>query len=317
MTRRAVIPGIAAAIAGALLVTHCTAKPDPTPEPVAWAPGTTIHEIVSGGTPRTYRLHVPARHPTTLTGSARPYGIVVVLHGSGADGGDVEDQTGMDSVSEANGWLMVYPDAMSNSLGFGSDWNAGTCCGPAARDSVDDAAFVLSAIGEVASRLPTDRAHVYVAGFSAGGRLAYHLACRAPAQFAAVAVVSGSVLDARCRPPVPVPIIAFHGTADDEVPYTEASETPVAKLVTGTDSMPPAIQLWAALDRCRNPRAIHSTAHVTRIGFRRCRADVVLYRIAGGGHGWPGSKDGPGGEAPLSEIHATTLIARYFARHTR
>ena len=308
---------VAGALLAVALLSQCVGPPEPTPEPAAWAPGTSVHTIQAGGEQRTYRLHVPPRHPRSVLGFTEPYAVVVVLHGSGADGGDAERQSGMDSVADANGWLAVYPDAVSNALGFGSDWNAGTCCGIAARDSVNDAAFVISVIDAIAARLSVDRHRIYVAGFSAGGRLAYHLACQAAIHFAAVAVISGSVTDSRCRPAVPVPIVAFHGTDDDELSYSEPSATPVPAPVPGTSGLPPTVQLWASLDGCRALRATRTTAHTTRFAFRRCRADVVLYSVQGGGHGWPGSTDGPGAESPLNEVHATASIARFFARHSR
>ncbi|HJQ20088.1 MAG TPA: PHB depolymerase family esterase, partial [Gemmatimonadaceae bacterium] len=267
----------------AVMLSQCmSVMPEPTPEPLAWAPGTSVHTIQSGGDSRSYRLHVPPHQSRNIFGFQLAYPVVVVLHGSGADGADVERQSGMDSVADANGWLAVYPDAVGGALGFGSDWNAGTCCGAAAHDSVNDVAFVLAAIDAITSRLPVNAHRIYVAGFSAGARMAHHLACQAAGRVAAVAVVAGSVLDARCRPAVPVPILIFHGTGDDEVPYAEESATPVLDPVPGTSGLPPAVQLWASIDRCRGPRATRVAPHATQVDFRRCRADVLLYSITDG-----------------------------------
>ena len=308
---------VGGAVPAVLVLSQCVASPDPTPEPAAWAPGTSVHTLGPADDRRTYRLHIPPHQVRNALGWLRGYALVVVLHGSGADGGDAEHMSGMDSVADANGWLAMYPDAVANALGRGSDWNAGTCCGLAARDSVNDAGFVLSAVDAIAAKLRVDRRRIYVAGFSAGGRMAYHLACQAPARFAAVAVVSGSVLDARCTPTVPVPLVVFHGTDDGEVPYTEESATRVTTPVSSTNALPPAVQLWASLDGCRGPRATQMTAHITRTTFQGCAADVVFYSVIGGWHGWPGSTDGKGAESPLSEMRATPVIARFFARHRR
>jgi poly(3-hydroxybutyrate) depolymerase len=48
---------------------------------------------------------------------------------------------------------------------------------------------------------------------------------------------------------------------------------------------------WAQLNGCRRRPSTRITRHVDRVSHRACRddADVVLYRVEGGGHTTPGS----------------------------
>src|SRR5437773_1561304 len=80
------------------------------------------------------------------------------------------------------------------------DWNAGTCCGAAARENVDDVGFLKAVIDRVSKQLPVDQKRIYIAGFSDGGRMAYHAACQLSSTIAAIGVVSGSLLDDHCSP---------------------------------------------------------------------------------------------------------------------
>jgi polyhydroxybutyrate depolymerase len=278
-----------------------------------WKPGTQSHAVDVQGDERDYLLHVPASRSRNRFGFLRRYPVVIALHGSGADGETIERQSAFDSVSEANGWLVAYPNGTTGPLGVGSDWNAGTCCGVAARNSVNDVQFILAIIDSLASRFPINRGRVYVAGFSDGARMAYHLACDAASSFAAVSIVSGSLRDPKCAPAKPVPLIAFHGTDDDEVSYTERPTLWRPRELQSV--LPPSVQMWASDNGCSGLMQSKTTKDVTRYFFSTCRAAVEFYAVAGGGHGWPGERDGVGAESPMSEISATDLMVQFFNRN--
>jgi polyhydroxybutyrate depolymerase len=274
--------------------------------------------MVIDGRNRDFFLHVPESRLHRLLGWAHPYPLVIALHGSGANGETIRRQSGLDSIAEAQGWLVAYPNGVGGALGFGSDWNAGNCCGIPSRDSVNDIRFIVAVIDDLSIRFPINQRRVYVAGFSAGGRMAYHVACRAAPRIAAFAVVAGSLRDSTCVPTRPVALIAFHGTDDEEVPYDEPSDTPLrGRPIETKDSLPPSVQKWASINGCTGLRKGSVVRDVSRFVFIHCRADVELYSIAGGGHGWPGEPDGAGADKPLSEIHATQLMVQFFNNHKR
>ncbi len=282
-----------------------------------FASGTGLHTISVGSLQRDYILHVPPHRPTSTSGTLLPYPLVVVLHGSSGSGEDIRGTTQMDSVGDANHWIIAYPDGVRGEGGlFPSDWNAGTCCGAASREGIDDIGFISQMLAELEGNLPIDAKRVYVAGFSDGGRMAHTLGCALAGQIAAIAVVSGSLVDDSCAPARAVPIIAIHGTDDDIVPYDDDASTLPPNPVTGVAAtLPPSVQFWISTDGCGDGVATKYSTDVTRIGFTKCvGGDVTFYSIAGGVHTWPVSVPGADDD-PDSELPASVVIAQFFAHH--
>jgi polyhydroxybutyrate depolymerase len=137
-----------------------------------------------------------------------------------------------------------------------------------------------------------------------------------------------------------VPVVTFHGTADQFVSYTGGLGPAALKLPaadgsskdigqelgkaapqTKGPSIPAITAAWAARDNCASKA--HDTAiasDVTLIAYT-CphNAAVELYRIAGGGHAWPGSLFSKGiasvvGRTTFS-ISANQIIWRFFEAH--
>jgi polyhydroxybutyrate depolymerase len=138
------------------------------------------------------------------------------------------------------------------------------------------------------------------------------MACEHGDRVAAVAPIAGARVIDGCEFSRPVPVVAFHGTADGYVAYDgglgeaaldlpapDGSGRTLRDLATsedlaagrGSDSVPTIMEAWAERNGCRTATTERVvTPEVTEIAFR-CPADAstVLYRIAGGGHTWPGS----------------------------
>ena len=280
---------------------------------VAEVPGTNAHSVRVGEEARTFLLHIPPTRARRLGRSVR-YPLVIVLHGSGANGETVRHMSAFDSLADAAHFVVAYPNGTGGPFNLRSDWNAGACCGPAADRKIDDVAFAKALIDSLSASLPIDRNRVYVAGFSDGGRMAYHIACTLGAQVAAVAVVAGSVVDAGCRPSRAVPLVAFHGTSDLDVPYNDSSlATPHVPPVLAAQHLPPSIQFWSTVNGCKGLKERRLAPHVLLSQFDRCAADLALYTIDGGLHAWPGGASD--GKEPTREIAATTVAWRFFVMH--
>jgi poly(3-hydroxybutyrate) depolymerase len=182
---------VAAFAIGLALVATVNAGPaHPAPAPFLTYTG----YLGVGGVQRTYRVVRPAQPPR---------GLVIALHGYGGDGRSFEQATGFDRQAVSDHLVVVYPD------GIGRAWNAGFCCPFASAPTIDDVAF-LSAL---ADRLQPAGTPTFLAGFSNGGMLAYHAACRLPKRFAAIAVIGAD--SEECSPKGPLPaILAIQGTSD-------------------------------------------------------------------------------------------------------
>lgn len=282
-----------------------------------WKAGTSDHEVRVQSDDRGYVLHVPAAPRRNRLAIAVAYPLIVVLHGSGADGETVERQSGMDHLADSLHFVVAYPNGATRIFGLGSDWNAGKCCGNPARANVDDVGFIRAVVADVSKNLPIDRRRVYVAGFSDGGRMAYRIGCDASDLVGAIGVVSGSLVDDSCAPARPVPLIAFHGTSDSEVSYGEEAEGVQPKaMIASSASLPPSVRYWATTDKCQRVAIARPAAHIARAQFTGCAADVLFFAVDSGGHAWPGgAKDGDDGAVPTHELNASQAMVGFFMRH--
>ena len=121
-----------------------------------------------------------------------------------------------------------------------------------------------------------------------------------------------------CTDPRPVPMIAFHGTADPVDSLHRRQD--VGRRREPFPHIPTWTANWARRNRCA-PEPVDSAvaANVTRRTYTGCADDasVVLYTIRGGGHDWPGG--GPLPEwlcGPVSHgIDATSQMWAFFREH--
>jgi polyhydroxybutyrate depolymerase len=153
--------------------------------------------------------------------------------------------------------------------------------------------------------------------------MAFVLSCTLSDRIAAVGMVAAaqSLPWNWCTDHRPVPMIAFHGTADPIVPYNGGPLGDPFNPVTVTF---PAVRDWAASwsrrNRCgANPVESVVAPDVTRIEYTQCAEDapVVLYTVQGGGHSWPGGKPLPEWwvGSTSNSIDATSLMWAFFREH--
>lgn len=130
--------------------------------------------------------------------------------------------------------------------------------------------------------------------------------------FAAFATVAGGYFyGLPCDTEHPVSIIAFHGTADNVLPYAGDK--------TGLMPVHDALDLWALRDECATtPKVIFQKGDATGELWSRCRenAEVVLFTVDGGGHSWPGSPTLPR-VLTTQDVNATDVMWLFFIKHPK
>ncbi len=255
------------------------------------------HQLVVGTQTRTYQLALPA---AAKDPKPRPAPLLLLFHGYNGSGAEISQYTGLPGAASADGYLVASP--------YGTDktWQVdahGT-----------DAAFVTALIADLEATRCVDERRVYLAGFSAGAAFTLIYSCQHERQVAALATVAVEFQLGCTRP---IPLIAFHGTLDPAVPFTNgvkgASLPDVA--VRGTELN---MGDWAHLDHCSpTPTDTVIGSQVTRQVWPGCidGTAVVLYRIEGGGHSWPGAVTDDGGGLTTRQIQADQLILAFFAQH--
>jgi polyhydroxybutyrate depolymerase len=276
--------------------------------------GSLEYTLTVSGHRRTVIVHVPAGY----TGSAR-MALVLSLHGSESTARSQEKFSGMDATADSEHFIVAYPQAVIAD-GAGYDWNipgeplVSGKFPPAGSPS--DVTFLTTLVRDLAGRYCLALNRVYATGVSGGGRMASQLACDASSVIAAIAPVAGLRYPSPCPAARPVPVIAFHGTADLIDPFDGHGAA------YWTYSVPVAAQRWASHDHCA-PAAAVSTGR----GYRLTRyvgcsggAGVELYAITGEGHEWPGGPRMPSAitdvlGAQSNAVNANKLMWAFFAAH--
>jgi len=263
-------------------------------EPLPIEPGAVVTVAVDG-VQREARVVSPAVEGD----SARP--LVLAFHGYGGGFWDLEASAGLSDAADVHGFVVAYPQG----IGEGPTWDL---------QGETDTAFVIALIDALTASQCIDPTRVFATGFSMGGGMTNVLACRLADRVAAVAPVAanhGATWGGACQPSQPVPIVAFHGTLDAVLPY-EGGDSPFPdRPVTDVEEWMAA---WAVADGCApDPIVASVSAEVDSLTWQDCAAPVVLYRVVGGGHTWPGGVNDPSFGASTDDISATELMWSMFA----
>lgn len=264
--------------------------------------GTFEKTLMAGGETREYRVHVPPGYsPDQATM------LVLDFHGFTETNDDIAKISKMDGVSDAHGFIAVYPQGISNS------WNAGSCCGTASSSGVEDVGFVTALLDALEAEFCIDKKRTFSVGFSNGGMLSHRLACELADRIAAIGPVAGTMAVDACSPSRPVPVIHFHGTSDFIVPYNGGG-------ASGSDSVNDTIAGWVARNGCKDaaPAVVFENGDSKCEEYQQCDdgAAVRLCTVDGGGHQWPGGESASGLAGKLTQdIIASEEMFKFFAEH--
>ncbi|WP_179380450.1 alpha/beta hydrolase family esterase [Jannaschia marina] len=223
-----------------------------------------------------YHLVVPAG----WDGEA-PLPALIFYHGHRGSGAQVFRSQGLRESFADAGYLLIAPNGVRPE---GQDYFTNPAREGAPRDEV---AFTLAILDDVAARLPLDRARVFASGFSAGGSMAWLMACEAGEHLAGMVSVAGAL-----RRPNPtgcaglegLPVMQVHGFADAQVPFEGRA---IRDWHQGS--------VWEALARARERNGCRSNPDEITLteGFRlrdwdaSCSGGRVRLALHDGGHGLP------------------------------
>jgi polyhydroxybutyrate depolymerase len=264
--------------------------------------------IVSSGQKREYLLHVPKSYDR-----ARPTPLVISMHGAMNWPAFQKNVSRWNEAADDNGFIVVYP------AGTGTGLKTWFMEGADTPSRMPDVRFISELIDTLEAAWNIDRARIYANGLSNGGGMAFVLSCTLSGRIAAIGAVAAaqSLPSSWCADSTPVPMIAFHGTADPVVPY-DGGKVWIAP--EPFPSVPQWTADWARRNHC-GPDPVDSVvaADVTRREYTGCArgANVVLYTVQGGGHTWPGGKPLPKWllGSTSNSIDATALMWAFFRDH--
>lgn len=317
--RRSLTHAMFAAVAASILASAC---PGPSGE-VRHA------SLVHDGIARTYRLFVPQGLP-----ASNPAPLVLVLHGGGGNGDMIARLTNFDAAARRYGFVAVYPDA------YEKHWNDGRLGTPYVSlvTNVDDVGFLESLIARIESQIPIDLSRVYITGASNGGMMTFRMLRERTPLFAAAAPVIANMpveLMGACTPRAPIPLLIFNGEEDPLMPWNGGEISPdfpkrkniYKGVVASTED---TVAYWAEWNACTAagekvylPDA--NPGDGTRVWYRvhtggTSGAEVILYGVEGGGHGWPGGSqyllESIIGKV-TQDVNGAGLIWQFFEAHSR
>jgi polyhydroxybutyrate depolymerase len=152
--------------------------------------------------------------------------------------------------------------------------------------SSPDVDFVTNVVDDAGSALCLDPSRQYASGFSMGSAMTLLLACQPDRRYAAFGGVGAAFYESACSQAPPAPLIYFHGTNDDVVPFEGGTARGFE-----VAPVPEVMASWATHNGCSTGPAETTTADVTLLGWSDCalNADVDFFRVAEGSHTWPGS----------------------------
>jgi polyhydroxybutyrate depolymerase len=274
------------------------------------------HSVSFGN--RSYILHVPAKL------EARP-ALVLNFHGGGGNATGHQKYVQMDALADREGFLVVYPEGTGPLDGRLLTWNAGGCCGSAVRDNVDDVGFVKKLLFDLSRRQAYDPARVYATGLSNGAMLAYRLAAELSDRIAAVAPVAGTIAVEHFPTARPVPVLHIHSVDDPRALYAGGlgPPFPMTNLRVMHLAAEAGLAEWAKSNGCGGAMQPGEKKDwkghtATLFAYPGCRADVLLWKLTGAGHVWPGGEPdylpkllGPG----TAVIDANVEMWKFFQRH--
>lgn len=275
---------------------------------MATAPELQFRTIDIDGIERTY--WIPDDQPRS------PAPLLIAFHGLGMTGRRLALSTGLAQRGPAAGFATVFPDAL------GRVWDDH---GTVRRDGGDDIAFVRTLITRLRNMGAAGDRHVFLVGLSNGAAFAERIARTGALEVSGVALIAGTAREAS-RGPIPqpsqsAPVVAILGTGDASFPFKGGrsrskfrrqaglrvrlalSDTSGHEVVGARTLMDD----WASVNGVAGEPAVEELGAtrgdppVTRLtwatpttGSAPAAAalgpQVVLYRINGGGHGWPGAK---------------------------
>jgi polyhydroxybutyrate depolymerase len=256
-----------------------------------------------------------ARSPRREGQSPPP--LLIALHGPGTDGRAMAWFTGLARRGPAAGITTVFPD------GWKGAWHPARP--PARQPDLDDARFLAELAAHLEATGAARSWPVFLTGISQGARYAEHVARHGLLPVTGLFLVAGTALE-YSRRLVPVPqlragMILVMGTGDKTAPYqggrltrrgisgmilrrraVKHGELPGEDVVAGAEHV---VADWAAANGIavggvtttgsfarpviEELPMVPGDPFVTRKTWTRpgCHP-VTLYRIDGGGHGWPG-----------------------------
>lgn len=267
-------------------------------------------------------VHLPRQY-----NAEQQHPLVIVLHGAKLSGWIAQAATGFDRIANDENFIVAYPDAIHK------QWDDGRPEGFTPSYGVNDVKFISTLIDYLVWKYQVDPEKVYVAGYSSGGMLTQRLGLELTHKITAIATVASSLPMAQYRkneqPSRPLSLLMINGSADRAFPWNGGNTQIIRIRVGEVAPVLATYNYWinanggADDDIEQKEESLRKQGSGTQVEFINTRTEngscIMLYKINGGGHTWPGS------EVPLRyipllgrqsrQMNASELIWEFFKKH--
>jgi len=294
-----------------------------------FGPGNHDFSINFDGMVRSYKVHAPPSY-----NALSPTPLVITFHGGGGNSEAMRIFTNMDSTSNREGFIVVYPEATGDTL-LGQPaggWNACDSCGAKLmiENNNDDVGYIAKMIDKLTGDFVIDKNRIFATGHSNGAQMTFRLACELSDRIAAIAPVGMQALNMETCEKLkrPMPLILIHGTEDNcslydggkcggcfakffnnyfQHPliapyYPDYEPIDVGQFQFSCGSIPDHIERW---------KTINQVSKASKITYKNGDAECVTYgpdeegeitlcTIRSLGHAWPGGTKGAPCKEPFS-----------------
>ena len=154
--------------------------------------------------------------------------LIVSLHGFGGNAAYHALYVPLHERVNSDGFALLLPNGQADGEG-NRFWNPTDECCEGGKSGEDDVASLTALVA--AAREVRDFGPVYVFGYSNGGFMAHHMACKGLPGLRAVASLAGTSYldDSSCDGAPPVSVLHVHGTADSVILFEGDESAPDAK----------------------------------------------------------------------------------------
>ncbi len=240
---------------------------------------------------REYILHLPNNY------GSENHPLVMVFHGGGGNAEQMKNHTKFNKLSDKENFIVVYPNAVDK------NWSDGRI-GEKLPMQRDDVKFVSNLIDTLTLKYKIDSNRIFSTGISNGGFFSIYLAYKLSNKILAIAPVTANIavnLAEEFKPEYPISILLINGTKDPLVKY-EGGAVGFGEEGFGRGesvSTDRTIQIWTKNNECGQSPLIEDIENknwtdkckATKYIYNNCKdnTEVILVKIEGGGHTWPGA----------------------------
>ena len=154
--------------------------------------------------------------------------LIVSLHGYGGNSADHASYVPLHERVNTDGFALLLPTGTLDGAG-NPFWNPTDDCCDGGKTGEDDVAYLTELVAE--AKKARDFGPVYFFGYSNGGFMSHHIACKGLPGLRAVASLAGTsyVEESSCEGAPPVSVLHIHGTADGVILFEGDESEPDPK----------------------------------------------------------------------------------------